>query len=297
MEYTMQEIFKKAYMGTITPEEEKYYIDHFMSEEEKQIGKPMFRMNRQEEVDYEVLTYNSKQGDMAGYDCPKCKNKGDIAINNDNSFCVIDCDCLSIRKTIRLMEKSKLGNLLDLYSFDNYECTDDWQNEIYNTAKEFINSNNYWFYIGGNSGIGKSHICTALAKELMKQGKFVKYMLWLDESTTLKQTRLNDKDKYNALMNEIKNAEVLYIDDFLKVGKNDTPTTADINLAMEILNYRYVKAKSENNRRYITILSSERNIGEIMDFDEATGSRIVEMTKPNYYIFISKDQNKNYRLK
>ena len=194
------------------------------------------------------------------------------------------------------MEKSGLGNLLKLYSFDKFECNEDWQQLIYDKAKAFVNDDKNWFYIGGNSGSGKSHLCTAIVKELLKQGLPTKYMLWLDESVAIKQAVTNSAE-YQSLMNEIKNTQVLYIDDFLKTGKNEEPTQADIKLAMEILNYRYNQARSDKSKRYITIISSERSVGEITNYDEATGSRITEMTKPDYYLYIAPDKNKNYRLK
>ena len=296
MEQTMQEILKKVFTHTATAEDEQYYIDNYMTDIEKQIGKPVFKMNEDEVLQYQVLIHNDKHGYLSGYDCLKCKNRGDFAIFKDGVYKLIDCDCLSLRKTIKLMEKSGLGNLLKLYSFDKFECKEDWQQYIFDKAKSFVNDDKNWFYIGGNSGSGKSHLCTAIVKELLKQGLQTKYMLWLDESVALKQS-VTDSGKYQELMEEIKNAEVLYIDDFLKTGKNEEPTQADIKLAMEILNYRYNKARYDKSKRWITIISSERSIGEILEYDEATGSRITEMTKPDYYLFIAKDKSKNYRLK
>ena len=296
MEYTLSQILRKVFTDTLTDEEEQYYKDHFMGEEEKQVGKPIFQMNKEEELKYQVLMHNNKKGDLTGYNCSKCKNRGDFAIDKNGYFTLANCDCLSIRKTIRLMEESGLGNLLKIYSFDKFECNEDWQQYIFDKAKAFVNDDKNWFYIGGNSGSGKSHLCTAIVKELLKQGLPTKYMLWLDESVLLKQS-VNDNERYSKMIDEIKNIEVLYIDDFLKTGKNEEPTQADIKLAMEILNYRYNKARSDRSRRWITIISSERSIGEILEYDEATGSRITEMTKPDYYLYIAKDRNKNYRLK
>lgn len=296
MGQTIHQLLRKIYTDTATEEDKQYYIDHYMNEAEKQIGKPLFMMNREEEVEFNVLTHNSEQGELEGYNCPKCKNRGDIAKNINGTYYLSLCDCLSIRKTIRLMEKSGLGNLLKIYSFDKFECAEKWQQDLFEKAKSFVDAEQNWFYIGGNAGCGKSHLCTAIVRQLLEKGYPTKYMLWLDESVALKQS-VTDSEEYQEMIKEIKNAQVLYIDDFLKTGKNSDPTEADIKLAMEILNYRYNKARSDRSKRYITIISSERSISEILDFDEATGSRIAEMTKPDYYLFVSKDVNKNYRLK
>ena len=67
------------------------------------------------------------------------------------------------------------------------------------------------------------------------------------------------------------------------------PSPADLNLAFEIINHRYV------NRELVTIFSSEKSIDEIMDLDEAVGSRIYQRTKGNY-LYISPDSKKNYRM-
>ena len=104
----------------------------------------------------------------------------------------------------------------------------------------------YHFYIFGQSGAGKSHICTAICGALIERSKDVYYMPWRDESTALKSL-VTDAAAYTGRMRVLKKTEVLYIDDFLKGGDTD----ADIRLAYEILNSRY------NDRGLRTILSSE----------------------------------------
>lgn len=149
-------------------------------------------------------------------------------------------------------------------------------------------------FITGNSG--KTHLCTACAVHYIKAGYDVKYMLWLDESTKIK-TLVTDNQEYYKAMKELKEAEVLYIDDLFKLGKDESgnakaPTAADIKIAFEILNYRY------NNPDLITIISTERSLQELCDIDEAVGGRIAERTKKgNYCMIIKKDLKRNYRLK
>ena len=293
---TLQEILKKVWSKTLTIEDEQYYVEHFMSDEEKQIGKPLFKMNKEEEAQYMAATYNNEVGDLEGFDCPKCLNKGFIRFVKDGRPTDAPCNCWSIRETINKMKNSGLGNLLGLYKFENYKCEEKWQQNVYDKAHEFLKDNKNWFYFGGQAGAGKSMICTAMVRELIKQGMAVKYMLWIDDGLELKQSVM-DSEAYSAKIEELKNAQVLYIDDLFKTEKNTEPTPADIKLAFEILNYRYNKARMEKSKRYITIISSERSIQEILKFDEALGSRIYEMTKPDYYLFIPKSKNRNYRLK
>lgn len=293
MEYF--ELRERLYNGTASAEEEQYYIDNYMSEAERIVGKPIFKMNDEDIINYQIASFNIRQGHKTGYDCPKCKNKGEIAVNKDGRVAIRRCDCFSIRKTMKLMEESGMGNLLNICSFYNFNIEEAWQETIYDKAREFVTDSKNWFYIGGNSGCGKTHLCTAMVKELLIQGMPVKYMLWLDESTTLKQ-EITNAHTYQPKMFEVKNSQVLYIDDFLKTGKNEEPTQADIKLAMEILNYRYNKARADKSKRWVTIISSERSISELMAYDEAIGSRIMEMAK-DYCLYVAKDIDKNYRLK
>ena len=55
------------------------------------------------------------------------------------------------------------------------------------------------------------------------------------------------------------------------------PTAADVNLAYEIINYRY------NNRDKITIISTELTIGGLCEIDEALGGRIRQRAGENVY--------------
>lgn len=80
---------------------------------------------------------------------------------------------------------------------------------------------------------------------------------------------------------------MLYIDDFFKTQQGTNVTPADVKLAFELLNWRYIKNK-------ITIFSSERFIQDIMNIDESL-SRIFEKAKIR--VSIKADKNRNYRLK
>ena len=191
------------------------------------------------------------------------------------------------------MEESGLGNLLELYTFDKYKTDEDWQKNTLEKAKRFVDDKSIAFTILGASGTGKSMICTAIASELMKKGMSLKYMMWVEDVNFLKSHKM-DSEIYSQAMNEYKNVDVLYIDDFFKSDNNAKPTSADISIAMEIINYRYNKSRA-NNKRMITMISSERTFNQLIDYDEAIASRLKEMSK-EYFIVLT-EKNKNYRLK
>lgn len=217
--------------------------------------------------------------------CKKCNNTGWIYYSDDKGYQYArECECVKQRKSLERLERSGLSGLLTRYTFDLYKADYGYQKNLLNKAKNYLTEKDKWFMVVGQSGAGKSHICSAICGELLKQGKEVRFMSWLTESVKLKQN-VNNYEIYEPLMEDYKNCEVLYIDDFFK---NENLTPADLKLANEIINYRYVANKQ-------TIISSERLIGNLIEVDEAIIGRIVEMAWEYVTQIIGKE--KNYRLR
>lgn len=242
---------------------------------------------------------NSKSGNLNeydGYNCDTCKNKGVVYILRDNPYTgrkeMVQraCKCSSIRATLRRAKESGLNNILTDYTFDKYETPEQWQKVIKEKAQLFCKDDHArWFYIGGQTGAGKTHICTAIAAYYIKRGLDCRYMLWRDDAVKLKSV-VNDFERYQQLIEPFKNVDVLYIDDYLKVQDGAEPTTADINLAFELLNYRLL------DKNKITIISSEFTMARALELDEATNGRIYQQAG-EYKINIDRNINKNYRLR
>ena len=100
--------------------------------------------------------------------------------------------------------------------------------------------------------------------------------------TNLKQSIL-DEENYQREINIYKNAQVLMIDDLFK-GRL---TESDINIIYEILDYRYFKSLP-------VIVTTEKSISDLLEIDEAIGSRLYEMSK-NYLTEMVGDKL-NYRI-
>ena len=258
------------------------------------ISKMRFSDSLETYLEKECRVLNSLEGDLKGYDCEICKNKGVVYVLKGGYMVAQECKCMSVRQTLVRIHKSGLEDALKENTLDTYIAKEPWQEKIKKTAIAFLDDyKENWFFIGGQVGAGKTHICTALVGEFINRGYAAKYMLWKDEATKLKSV-VNNPDSYEPLMYELKTIPVLYIDDFFKTSLDDRgnrvpPTQGDINLAFEILNHRY-------NQNKITIISSEMTIRELIACDEAVGSRIFQRTK-KYQLSLSKDQNKNQRLK
>lgn len=236
-----------------------------------------------------ISSYNKSRGKLEGYDCQECNNRGDfMGINEYGNEYIRECKCMEIRRSMNRMAKSGLSDLAKRYTFKNFQTDTDWQRGIKERAMSYAKSPVGWFFMGGQVGCGKTHLCTAVSAKLMRDGRSVIFMPWRDAIIPLK-ANVNDDEQYLKLINPLKKADVLYIDDFFK-APNGNPTAADINLAYELINYRY------NNSNLITIISSERSINEIMKIDLAVGSRIYERTKNNA-VTVGRDAEKNYRTR
>lgn len=222
-----------------------------------------------------------------GFFCEKCKNKRLIGIVEciDGVWyqSTIPCECQQLRKNQKNLKASRLE---DLKSFDDYIAREKWQKDIKEKAQRFVNEPSRCFFIGGQSGIGKTHLCTAIALEMINKGKTLLYMCWKKEVDEL--TNFSDNERFKKL-EEYANVDILYIDDFLK-PHGDGYSRSEIGLAFDIVDRRY------RNPRMITIISSELTIKNMISIDQATVGRIVEMAD-KYTTNIASDLGKNYRLK
>ena len=215
-------------------------------------------------------------------DCEECNNTGRILYEKDGTLYSRECQCMPKRRSLRRIKNSGLSDMINRYSFDNYETPDETRRKTKAKAVAYVSEDTSWFYIAGRSGSGKSHICTAICAELINKGKDVYYMSWRDESTAIKAC-VTDTEAYESKMKKLKTVDILYIDDFLKGSDTD----ADIRLAFEIINSRY------NDTKLRTIISSERDITELLERDEALGGRIYERAKG----YTLKSPDSNWRLR
>lgn len=255
---------------------------------------------------YKVDCYNNEAGKLNesdGYNCDKCKNKGLIMHLNKGIYeSVSECECMTIRRTIARMKDSGIGEMLSTCTFKNYEVTDEWQQLVKDKAVDYVKNgtnNNAWWYIGGQVGAGKTHISTAICRELMKRGKRLKYMLWRDELNYLKSVAGDSSEYLNrsARLKELKTVPVLYIDDLFKTGRTNDgqrvmPTAADIATTFEIVNARYC------DKELLTLFSSELTTTQLLSVDEGLASRIIErLDGGKYALNIGQDIKRNYRLR
>lgn len=250
----------------------------------------MLDMLRREQERYSIsgttfqMTSDMEKCGLDNVDCPVCHNSGTVVVKGESPLEIhsYPCQCMKKRLSLRSLKKAGMEDMARRYTMDSFVDDTPGRRTIKEKALRFIEQDSGWFFIGGQSGSGKTHICTAICSGLMEKFASIVFMPWRDDSTTLKMV-MKDFDRYEDMMNRLKRAPVLYIDDFLKGGT----TEADIKIAYELLNARY------NNERLRTVISSEYGIGEIMQIDEALGGRIYERAKG----FTVRAPKENWRLR
>ena len=85
-----------------------------------------------------------------------------------------------------------------------------------------------------------------------------------------------DGERRGEIISGYKTAQILYIDDLYKVGKaadgTSNPTGADVSLAFEIINHRYIN-------HLPTIISTEKPPQELVEIDEASREKAMRVVK------------------
>ena len=125
------------------------------------------QMTPKEYEQYKVDGLNATEGkrhEEDGHNCAICKNKGwiiKLEENEDGSFHQVccNCKCVEIRNSIMRMKRSGLKDIIKDYTFDKFEDSEPWQQAIKKAAMEYAKNPDGWFFLGGQSGAGKTHLC------------------------------------------------------------------------------------------------------------------------------------------
>lgn len=200
-----------------------------------------------------------------------------------------ECACMEQARNRKRLRDSGLEKLADRCSFETFQPRQPWQETVKKTARDYLAEyRNTSFFISGQSGCGKTHICTAVCNEIMRHGGRLRYFQWVKDGTRLKQL-VNEREQYEKEINALIKMPYLYLDDLFK----QEITAADIRLVYEIINGRYNLGKP-------TILSSERSLGYIRaarDGDgEAIAGRIFESCGYGKYCIQLSGTDKNLRF-
>ena len=220
------------------------------------------------------------------YDCEVCRDLGYTFVQNEVGYDVaVPCSCLAKKQSLEKLDKCGLSNIFRKKTFHTYTAKKPFQIKAKHQALKFCDeflTNKSSILLCGKPGTGKTHLGIAVMLNLINKNIGCKYVEYNNMIMSLKQSVM-DEENFMREMEHYLNPSVLFIDDFLK-GKI---TSADLNYIYRIINSRYLKNKP-------LIISTEKSIESIISWDEAVGSRLVEMSQGNIINF--NQNSENYRM-
>ena len=236
---------------------------------------------------------------MPTYRCEKCHDTGWVSCEMAEGYTGVRmCECQKAREAERRMRQSGLAEEIKSKTFGTFKAETEWQRGMKEKAiaygKAYFKAREKgeklpWFFISGQPGCGKTHICTALCGAMLKKNVAVSYMQWVTESRRLRAIA-NEPD-FDSMIAPYIDVDVLYIDDLFKQPGHQEihATDAEGKVLFEILNNRYIQNKA-------TIISTEWYLEtELMGLDDGTFSRVYERAK-GYTVSIERSEDKNIRI-
>jgi DNA replication protein DnaC len=214
------------------------------------------------------------------------------------------CDCVKRQRKDKLMKASDITAEFKRLSFQNFvtegkpsvvkdtlECALEYYQEFDEIRSERANS----IALLGQPGAGKTHLLTAVSNNLLSEKEVsVLYFPYVEGFNDLK----DDFDKLEAKLDRMKKVDVLFLDDLFKPvnvptreGRIRKPRATEwqIEQTYAVVNYRYLNHKP-------ILVSSELTVGELVDVDEALGTRIYQMCQ-DFTVVIKGDRKLlNHRL-
>ena len=215
------------------------------------------------------------------YTCPKCNDTGYVDIHM--------CDCMKRELTLAAFRTSGLGGMLEKQTFENFSL-DFYKQDPRNLrimektvsiakkyADEFsLSSGNLIFF--GRTGLGKTHLSTAIARRIIERGYDVKYDSALNIFADFEFDRF--KSNYGA---EAPRADKYFEADLLIIDDLGTEAITQFTLACL---YNIINTRLNAGRP--TIIST--NLGE-NDLQEKYNDRITSRLLGEYQplLFVGED--------
>lgn len=263
----------------------------------KQIDASGILQNLQNKNNYELEKLENEEENSQEVLCDKCLKFGGCGVWKEPAhklpngylvaettiFCENRKNCIKLgdyRKMIieRNKRNSGLGNLSEKKVSD-FKVNNSTQKHMKQIAFNYItNDSDDWVLLCGQSGSGKTHLCSAICNARLDNGRQVKYITY---SNLMNITSNYDFTK----LDEYKKSKILFLDDLFKTH----PTEYERKTVFELIDYRYA-----NN--LTTIVSSELSADRFLHLDEAICGRILEKCGSNF-MDVPKNTNLNYRLK
>ncbi|MBQ7500379.1 MAG: ATP-binding protein [Clostridia bacterium] len=218
------------------------------------------------------------------YDCPKCSDTGYVGITM--------CSCLKTALIKESFASSGLGSLLETQTFENFSFdyykydgkAYDNIRSIYDYCRDYagdfsLDRKMDNLILIGDTGLGKTHISTAIAKVVIEKGFDVLYRTAIDMFSDFENDRFNRRynDTDEPQSDKYFTAELLIIDDLGTELTNQFTVSTLYNL----INKRVIAGRP-------MIINTNLNVQKLKEkYENRVTSRILGEFKP--LMFIGKD--------
>lgn len=225
--------------------------------------------------------------------CSKCNDQGWIesGVTQDGQPLYARCSCVTQQVMTKTFGSEELNTTARAKTFQSFtlsgrlpiirmakQCAMDYADTF--LARVNIPQNS--MALLGKSGSGKTHLMFAIANALREHDIASMYFPHLERFASMRTMLREDPEKFERTISNVRRTPVLLWDDLYK-GR-ETPTEWVLETVMDIINYRYLN-------RLPVVISSERLMDELLEIDEAIGSRIYEMCKDHIIEFPRDGQN------
>jgi DNA replication protein DnaC len=203
------------------------------------------------------------------YDCEKCGDTGYVGTTM--------CECMKRALVMAGYESSGLGALIRSQSFENFSLEyyrsgggnilqmEHFKNNLKRFSENF-DSNTYQNYLFmGNTGLGKTHLSTAVAKKVIDRGYDVLYVTSVGMISDFESVRFGDGSRAKHDIDRYTSADLLIIDDL----GTEMVNQFTMSCVYDVINERI-------NARRSTIISTNLSSKDIeAKYNERIYSRLI----------------------
>lgn len=212
------------------------------------------------------------------YDCPKCADSGYVGIEM--------CECMRNALIMAGFESSGISHLLNTQTFDNFSLDYYKQDEKTRLAMErvlsvmkayaesFTPESAQNLALFGGTGLGKTHLSSAVARKVIEKGYDVLYVTAIELISAFNTEQFGKGVEHGELTDKFLECDLLIIDDLgTEMGGQFTLSTL-----YNVLNIRI-------NKRMPTIISTNCNQQELLKkYSERIASRIFGEFRPLLFL-------------
>jgi DNA replication protein DnaC len=186
---------------------------------------------------------------------------------------------------LKTEDQLKRMGLYNYTTINEFITTQPFQNDIKKRASTYLINKKYqngtWFFLSGQSMIGKKHIVSAITKEILNKGYHVSVLNYLNMQDI--------KDKYmnksTSIINTYKHAEILII---LNLWHNSI-NSKDIELIERIVEYR-------SNNQKTTIITCDQTSTYNLKKISVDVYKNIKLNAREYFILVPYSQNNEYKI-